>query len=165
MGPNRILAGATAVLIAGAVVTRAEQARRPAGGAASATVKVALKAAGEAVEASGSGTCTHAPKAAIYGTLSEMWMVRQQGESRSVQLTLWKPADGKDSMFSLSVNGRKSLDVSTVRGGTVSGSGAVTFKPSGGGGTFTVDAKTRSGEAITGTIECSAFAAAVAEGG
>jgi hypothetical protein len=119
-----------------------------------------------AYEAKGQGSCTHAPKASIYGVLAEMWSVRQRGDARSsVDLTFWKPSDGSASMFSLSVNHTKSASVSTVKGGQVSGSGTVTLSTAAKGGTFTVAAKTRAGEAVTGTIKCAAFTPAIAEGG
>ena len=89
----------------------------------------------------------------------------EQGEGGSTQLTLWRPADGKEDMFSLSVNGSRNISVSTVRGGTVTGSGTVKFQAKDKGGTFTIDAKTKTGETVTGTIECSTFTAAIAEGG
>lgn len=141
------------------------QARRPAESAPGATVKVSLTAAGQSLASSGPGRCTHADKASIYGVMSEMWTVRQQADGRSTQLTLWRPMDGKEEMFSLSLSGAKELSVSTVRGGTVTGSGTVKFRAKDKGGTFTINAKAKTGEAVTGTIECSAFSAAVAEGG
>jgi hypothetical protein len=142
------------------------QARRPAGeSAAGATVKVSLTAAGQSLTSSGAGRCTHADKAAIYGVMSEMWTVRQQADGRSTQLTVWRPMDGKEEMFSLSLSGAKELSVSTVRGGTVTGSGTVKFQARDKGGTFTINAKAKTGETVSGTIECSAFSAAVAEGG
>jgi hypothetical protein len=55
--------------------------------------------------------------------------------------------------------------VSTVRGGQVTGSGKVTFEPSGKGGTFRVDATAADGTSISGTIRCDAFTPHVAEGG
>ena len=141
----------------------ADQARRQ--GPAQSTLEVSLKVGKEAFTAKGLGTGTHAPKAAIYGVLSEMWSLRQASDGRSVQLTLWKPADGSASMFSLSVDAGKLTTLSTVRGAKTSGSGTVTLAPSGKGGTFTVDAKSNAGEAVTGTIKCDAFTAAIAEGG
>ena len=151
---------------ASTTVTQGAQARRPAGSAASSvTVKVALKAGGQSLTSSGTGSCTHADQASIYNVMSQMWTVRQQGEGGSTQLTLWRPVDGKEDMFSLSVNGAKDIAVSTVRGGTVTGAGTVKFQAKEKGGTFTIDAKAKTGEAVTGTIECSAFTAAIAEGG
>ena len=158
---------ALAFLLSGATVTTyGAQARRPAGESATgATVTVSLTAAGQSVTSSGAGRCTHADKAAIYGVMSKMWTVRQQADGRSTQLTLWRPMDGSEEMFSLSISGAKDLSVSTVRGGTVTGSGTVKFQAKEKGGTFTINAKAKTGEAITGTIDCSAFSAAVAEGG
>ena len=151
--------------IAATVVLHGEQARRQASPATDVTVRVSLKVGEQFMRSSGPGTCTHAPKASIHNVPSEMWMVRQEAESRSTLLTLWRPADGKDEMFSLSLSGGKSIDISTVRGGAISGTGTVKLKPGGKGGTFTIDARTRTGETVAGTIECAAFAAAVAEGG
>jgi hypothetical protein len=94
-----------------------------------------------------------------------MWTVRHREDGRSLQLTLWKPADGSPAMFNLSVKGPQNTTVSTVRGGQVSGSGTVTLAKAGKGGTFTVDARDKAGAPITGTIKCEAFTAAIAEGG
>jgi hypothetical protein len=146
---------------------RAEQVRRQTGQAPAATpVTVALKIGAAAYNSSAAGSCTHAAKASIYNVLSEMWTVRQEEEGRSLQLTLWKPSDGSAEMFSLSVSGPKaSHQVSTVRGGAIVGSGTVTLKPLDKGGAFSINAKTKSGETIAGTIQCPLFTPAMAEGG
>jgi len=68
-------------------------------------------------------------------------------------------------MFSLRVNDKSDVNITTVRGGQVSGSGTVKFSPSGKGGTFPVAAKGKAGEPVTGTFKCEAFTAAIAEGG
>jgi hypothetical protein len=141
----------------------ARQARRS--GPAQVPVEVNVKGGAETFTTKGDGSCTHAPKASIYNVASEMWMVRHQDGERSVQLTLWKPADGSNAMFSVSLNGARSTTISTVRGGQPSGSGTVTMKPAAKGGTFTIDAKTKEGAAVTGTITCGAFTPAIAEGG
>ncbi len=163
---NGLRNGAVVVLClsAASALAHGEQARRQGGHAETVTVKLTLKAGSQSISSSGQGSCTHAPQAAIYNVPSAMWTVRQEGES-TTQLTLWRPADGKEEMFSLSISGGKDISVSTVRGGTISGSGTVKLTPKDKGGTFTINAKAKSGEAITGTIECSAFTAAIAEGG
>jgi hypothetical protein len=64
--------------------------------------------------------------------------------------------------------GGKSYVVNTVKSAgksAVQGSGKVTLTTSGAGGTFTVNATTTNGAAITGTLKCSAFTDAVEEGG
>lgn len=149
----------TSVLQAGQVRRQAPQ------GPAPVTVTVALKAAGQSYGATAPGSCTHAPKASIYNVMAEMWTVHQESDGRSLQLTLWQPADGSEGMFSLSLNGPANLQVNTVRGGTVVGSGTVKLQAADKGGTFTVNAKAKAGETITGTIQCAAFTPAVAEGG
>ena len=127
--------------------------------------EVAVSVGKNSYQAKGQATCTHAPRAGIYGIRSEMWTVRHQEDGRSLQLTFWKPADNSATMFSFSVNGPARATVSTVRGGQPSGSGTVSMAPAGKGGTFTLDAKDSGGQAIKGTIKCEAFTAAVAEGG
>ena len=160
----RILATlALTVLFAHALVASDQVRRRS--GPALVPMEVALKAGADAFNAKGEGACTHAPTASIYNVLSEMRSVRHEDGNRSVQLTLWKPADGSAQMFTLSVNGAKSLTISTVRGGEISGSGTVTFAPSGKGGTFTIAAKSKTGETVSGTVRCDAFTPAQAEGG
>ena len=157
-----LLTAAVAITFATARM-QAGQIRRQ--GPAQVQLEVSLKVGSEAYDAKGQGACTYAPKASIYGVAAEMWSVRQEGDGRSVQLTFWKPSDASASMFSLSVNGAKTTTISTVRGGQVSGSGSVILAPAAKGGTFTVTAKSKTGEAITGTIKCDAFTPAIAEGG
>jgi hypothetical protein len=132
-------------------------------------VIIALNAGTDTYQFKGQARCTHAPKAAIYGVLSERWMVQHSDDSRSATLTLWKPKNGSGEMFSLSISsGSRSRRVTTVKASGAPapvGSGQVTLAPSASAGTFTVDAKTADGTAITGTITCDAFLPAIAEGG
>ena len=129
-------------------------------------IEVSLKAGGASYAAKGPGSCTHAPKASIYNIPAQLWSVRQESGERSVQLMVWKPADGSSVMFSVAVNEpAHRTAISTVRGGQVTGSGTVTLVAAAKGGTFTVDAKTSKGEAITGTIKCEAFTPHIADGG
>jgi hypothetical protein len=152
---------ALVVITCAVALTQAEQVRRQTG-PIQVPIEVSLKVGGQAYVAKGLGSCTHAPKASIYNVPAQLWSVSQQGDGGLVQLTLWKPADGSANMFSLSV---KNTAISTVKGGQVTGAGTVTLVPSGKGGTLTVDAKTRTGEAITGTIKCEAFTPHIADGG
>ena len=130
-------------------------------------IQVALNVGGQTYQSSEPGKCTHAPMASIYNTVSELWSVQQSSTGRSLALSLWKPKDGSGDMVTLSVsNGGSSQQVNTVRGGgATSGAAKVTLEKAGTGGTFTVEAKTATGAAITGTIKCDAFAPHVAEGG
>jgi hypothetical protein len=130
-------------------------------------ISVSLKVGAEAYDSREPGQCSYAPSAAIYSIVSEMWSVQQSSEGRSLALTLWKPKDGSGDMVTLSVRpGRSSHEINTVRGGgATSGSGKVTLAKSGNGGTFTIYAKAKDGAAISGTINCDAFAPHIAEGG
>lgn len=161
---SRIAATLGLTVLLTTVLVASDQVRRRSGPPL-VPMEVALKVGADAFNAKGEGACTHAPQASIYNVRSEMWSARHEAGDRSVQLTLWKPADGSAPMFTLSANGAKSLTLSTVRGGEVSGSGTVTFVPSGKGGTFTIAAKSKTGETVSGTIRCDAFTPAQAEGG
>jgi hypothetical protein len=162
--PLHTLSAAALAITFVTALTHADQIRRRQG-PEEVPLEVSLKVGSETYVAKGLGSCTHARNASIYGVVAELWSVRQKHDGRSVQLTLWKPADGTADMFSLSLNAATSTTISTVRGGQVTGSGTVTLAPLPKGGTFTVDAKTRTGEAIAGTIKCEAFTPHIAEGG
>ena len=156
-----------AITIIGINVGVDAQRRVPGQPAAKQEIHVALKAGGQAYESSEPGSCTYAPTAAIYQIVSELWSVQQSSDSRSLSLTFWRPKDGSGEMVNLSLrSGSASHDVNTVRGGgSTTGSGTVTLAKAGAGGTFTVNAKTKAGVAITGTIKCGTFAPHIAEGG
>ena len=151
----------------GALITNVDAQRRAPGETQpTQAIQVALKVGGATYQSSQAGKCTHAPVASIYNTVAELWSVQQNGEGRSLSLTLWKPKDGSGDMVTLSVtSGNVAHQVNTVRGATTSGSGKVTLEKAGNGGTFTVDAKSSIGASISGTIKCDAFAPHMAEGG
>ncbi len=131
---------------------------------------LALRVGGQPYEFNGKASCRHAPIASIYGVQAEMWSVQQNDGNRSLALTVWRPKGRTGDWFSLSVSsGGKSYAVNTVQAGrdaeTVQGRGTLTFTPSGSGGTFAIEATAAAGGTITGTVTCSAFTAAIAEGG
>lgn len=157
----------TPIVLTGFISGLEAQRRVPGQAPPKQAINAVLKVAGQAYESREPGQCTHAPAASIYAIASEMWSVQQSADGRSLALTLWKPKDGSGDMVTLSVsNGNSSRQLTTVRGGGApSGSGKVTLEKSGTGGTFTIDAKTRDGAVITGTVKCDAFAPHIAEGG
>jgi hypothetical protein len=157
----------TVVALSGLVADINAQRRAPGQAEAKQAIQVALNVGGATYQSGAAGKCTHAPVASIFKTMAEMWTVQQNAEGRSLSLTLWKPKDGSGDMVTLAVtNGNVSQQVNTVRGGgATAGSGKVTLERTGNGGTFSVDAKTASGAAISGTIKCDAFAPHMAEGG
>jgi hypothetical protein len=155
-----------AIVLCGFITNLDAQRRAPGQAQANQAIQVALKVGGTTYQSSQAGKCTHAPVASIYKTVAELWSVQQNGDGHSLSLTLWKPKDGSGDMVTLSVtSGSLSHQVSTVRGGTTTGSGKVTLEKTGNGGTFSVDAKSSSGTSIGGTIKCDAFAPHMAEGG
>src|SRR5687768_10417705 len=114
------------------------------------------------------GYCKHAAKSSIYNTAAMMWTVQYSpSSSSSIALTLWRPV-GADAtpQVNLSVqDGNKSHQISTVKGGKVSGRATVTFIPRGTGGRFEIDGTTADGVTIKGSIDCERITALVAEGG
>jgi hypothetical protein len=166
MGQTRFLT--TVAVVMAATAAMAEQRRAPGSADTSVPVSIALTVGAQAYDATGKATCTYAPVAGIYNLRAEQWSVRHSSEGGSLSLTHWHPAAGAD-MFTLSVgSGNTRSGVSTVRvgtNGTIDGSGTVTLKREGKGGTFTVAAATAKGAKITGTIKCEAFTPAIAEGG
>jgi hypothetical protein len=158
----------TAAIAASLFVSGAEAQRRGAGQSdANQPVAVSLKVGADTYESSGGGRCTYAPAASIYQTPAELWTVQQSGNKQSLTVSLWKPKDGSGDMLTMSVStGNVSQQINTVRGGgPTSGSASVALQKAGSGGTFTIQAKTKDGAAITGTIRCSTFAEHIAEGG
>jgi len=142
------------------------QRRAPGEVQANQAIQASLKVGGGTYQSTAAGKCTHAPVASIFNTVAEMWTVQQNADGRSLALTLWKPKDGSGDMVTLAVtSGTGSHQISTVRGGSPTGSGKVTLEKAGNGGTFAVDAKTSNGTAISGMIKCDAFAPHTAEGG
>ncbi len=145
------------------------QRRMPPAMPAEVDVAITLQVAGQRYHFKGKAACQHAPVASIYNVMAKMWTVQQSDGQRSITLTLWRPKSKSGDMFSLSVGtGAKSYLVNTVRlsgASAVQGSGKVTLTTSGAGGTFTINATAANSAAISGTIQCSAFTDAVAEGG
>ena len=157
---------ATAIALAGSIHIDAQR-RAPGEAPAKQGIQAALKVGTQTYDSKAPGRCTHAPMAAIYNVVSQMWSVQQSSDGGSLSLTFWRPKDGSGDMVNVSIDtGSSSHNVSTVRGGgPVEGTGKVTLAKSGAGGTFTLDARAKNGTALTGTIKCDAFAPHIAEGG
>jgi hypothetical protein len=157
----------TAMALTGWLVQVDAQRRAPGQAPATQGIQTSLKVGNQAHQSNEPGKCTHAPVASIYQVMSQMWSVQQSSQGRSLSMTFWRPKDASADMLTLSIsNGDGSYDVNTVRGGQpAEGSAKVTFEKSGAGGTFTLDARTKDGKVINGTIKCDAFAPHTAEGG
>jgi hypothetical protein len=133
------------------------------------TVSITAKAGGRDYEASGRGTCQHAPDASIHGVSASLWTVQfagsGQGGLKQFSLTLWRPKDGGSDQLSFSLEaGSGSHRIETGGHGETAGEGTVTILPSGPGGRLEVSGKEANGKAIQVTIDCSAFAGVPAEG-
>ena len=128
-------------------------------------VTVALSVGGKAYNGKGTGECTFAPIASIYGVRAQQYGVRLSGGIaglKSLGLTVWRPAAGGADQMNLYVTvGSESHQIDTVKGGGKKevGSGTVSVQRKGMGGRFTIGGKDADGAAIRGTIECARFAA------
>ena len=132
--------------------------------AALAQADIALQIGSRKYAASGQGECKSAPRASIYNIPAALYSVSHRAGKDSLNLTLWRPTDGKPDMLSLSVAaGGKNYVVDTVK--DKKGSGGAKLEPSARGGTIVVDAVAASGEKISGRIQCRTFGGIQAEGG
>lgn len=130
-------------------------------------VSIDLKVNGTPYTFKGEASCDHLAKGSIYDIAGQRWSVRHDDNGRSLNLSLWRPANGTGDMMQLNVSlGNKRYDVSTIKSPQgPSGSGSVKLATEGTGGTFAIDATTPSAGKITGTIKCDAFPASEAVAG
>jgi hypothetical protein len=134
------------------------------------TVTIAARIGGKSYQGSGRGTCQHAADASIRGASASLWTVQYSGSGKGsvkqLDLTLWRLKDGDSDQLSLAVEaGSKSHRIETGAEGESVGEGTVTILPSGPGGRLEISGKDAGGKTLQVTIECSAFADVVAEGG
>lgn len=125
---------------------------------------------GKAYQASGPGTCKHAPDASIYDLPAALWMIEfanpRGPDIRQLNLTLWKPKDGSPDQVSLSLETARSTHRISSGGKTQpAGSATVTLSPRGSGGSLELKGKDADGRKIELTINCPAFTGVEAEGG
>ena len=136
------------------------------------TVSITAKAGGKSYEASGGGTCQHAPDASIRGASASLWLVQFAGSGKGkggvkqLNLTLWRLKDGDSDQLSFALETKSgSYRIETGGPGESAGEGTVTILPSGPGGRLEVSGKEANGKPIQVTIDCSAFADVASEGG
>ncbi len=134
------------------------------------TLTISGKVGGKNHQASGPGTCSHAPDASIRGVSASLWMVQfSAGDGAGVKqlnLTLWRPKDGGPDQVSL-VFDTKSGSHRVETGSTAENQGEATVVvlPNGPGGRFEISGKDGDGKPMQVTIDCPTFAGIEAEGG
>jgi hypothetical protein len=138
--------------------------RRPTGSVpqeAKVGATISLNVAGAPYQFSGPAVCEHLSQGGIYDIPAQRWSVRHSEAARNLSLTVWRPQSGGGDMVTLAVDiAGKRHDVNTVkapRAPAAVGSATVKFAAEGKGGIFTLNAKSGSGAAVTGTIKCEAF--------
>jgi hypothetical protein len=140
------------------------------GSAAEAGLTISGQLGGKNLQASGSGSCRHAPDASIRGVSASLWLVQfagsHDGGLKQLNLTLWRPKDGSPDQLSLVLE-TKSGDhrIETGGQGKSKGEGTVTILPSGPGGRLELRGKDAGGKPIQITIDCPAFAGVESEAG
>jgi hypothetical protein len=140
------------------------------GASAMANLNITGKVGGKNLQASGSGSCRHAPDAAIHGVSASLWMVQYGGSGdgpvEQLNLTLWRPKDGSPDQLSLALQAKSAEHrIETGGKGESKGEGSVTILPNGPGGRLELRGKDAGGKPIQITIDCPAFAGVAAEGG
>ena len=134
------------------------------------SITVAARIDKKEYQATGSGTCSHAPDASIREVSASLWMVKYASQReegvKELSLTLWRPKDGSPDQLSLSLQtGSGSHRIQTGQEGENAGEGSVTILPSGPGGRLEIRGKDARGKKLQVTIDCPAFAGVEAEGG
>lgn len=122
------------------------------------------------LSARGEAECKHAPVAAIYGVRSRMWSIQfsdpGNAEIRQLQLTMWQPQDDAPAQINLSLQTAKSRHrIETVEGAAKMGSGSITFRPQGLGGTFELRGNSDNGTPLQVRVVCPRINALHAVGG
>jgi hypothetical protein len=127
-------------------------------------VTISIAVGGKSYKASGEGKCHYAAMASYYDMRAKMWSVEYSVEGKSgltnLHLTTWRPLAGGADQMSLSLQiGPADHRIDTVRKSENVGSGTLTLKTKGEGGTFKIDGKDKKGRTIKGTVECASFSA------
>jgi hypothetical protein len=131
---------------------------------------VAARIGNKTYEATGAGSCKHAPEASIYGIPAALWMVEYSNRSddriKQVNLTLWRPKDGSSDQVSLTLETISSSHrISSGGKGEAVGSATIKLSPYGAGSRFELKGKDAEGAIVELSISCPAFAGIEAEGG
>jgi hypothetical protein len=139
-------------------------------GAPSEPVTIAIAIGGKSYKVSGEGKCHYAPVASYYDMRAKMWSVQYTSEKKTgltnLALTAWRPLAGGADQMSLSVQvGSADHRIDTVKKSQNVGSGTLTLKPKGQGGTFKIMGKDEKGATIKGTVECTTFSSPPAVAG
>jgi hypothetical protein len=146
------------------------QPERPSQPEGALTLIINAKVRGKDYQASGAGTCRHAPDASIRGKSASMWMVEYGGREdsgvRQLNLTLWRLKDGGSDQVSLVLDTKAgSHRVETGGSGKDRGMATVVILPNGPGGRFEIRGEDAEGKPIQVSIDCPAFGPIQAEGG
>ena len=155
-------------LVLGAAGLATSPAPAPAQAQAPAPMKVTLTVGGRTETLRGPGRCGKEPGAWLHGAAAALWTAEYTGEGDGpwVSLSYWRLAAGETSQFSLTIEGETAVHrISTVEGGTLEGSGRVTFQPTALGGRFEIAGRAQDGARLEVSIECARFGAIAAEGG
>lgn len=131
-------------------------------------MRIVAKVADKTYVAKGMGECASSADASIYEVPATLWHAMYDGgtDPRSLNLTIWRPRAGGGDMVGLSILiGDATHKISTVKGGSIAGSGTPKVQPAGQGGALSVTGVDEHGDAIELSVTCQRFDEVVAEGG
>jgi hypothetical protein len=148
----------------------AQQLTPPGASLSAAHVVITGTVGNKKLQASGPGTCRHAPEASLRGASASMWMVQFQGSRDAgvgpLNLTLWRFKDGSPDQLSLALEtGSGSHRIDTSNPDEKKGEATVTILPNGPGGRLELTGEKAGGKPVQLTIDCPAFSGIEAEGG
>jgi hypothetical protein len=163
-----LMAAALGLLPCWTTLGAAQQLTPPGASLTAAHVVITGTVGNKKLQASGPGTCRHAPEASLRGASASMWMVEFPA-SRDVgplNLTLWRFKDGSPDQLSLALEtGSGSHRIDTSNPDEKKGEATVTILPNGPGGRLELSGKKAGGKPVQLTIDCPAFSGIEAEGG
>jgi hypothetical protein len=165
-----LMVAALGLLPCWATAGSAQQLTPPGASLSAAHVVITGAVGNKKLQASGPGTCRHAPEASLRGASASMWMVQFQGPPDagvgSLNLTLWRFKDGSPDQLSLALeSGSGTHRIATSNPDEKKGEATVTILPNGPGGRLELSGKKADGKPIQLTIDCPAFSGIEAEGG
>jgi hypothetical protein len=153
-----LLTGLTRTAVAQQQTLAPEKSKAP----VEASLNIAGQAGGRSIQASGGGSCRHAPDTSLGGVSMSVWTVEYRGSGdgsvKQLRLELGRPKDGGPDQLSLRIKGNAGDHrIETGSGRKHKGEGTVTILPSGPGGRLELRGTDSKGKPVEISIDCPVF--------